>query len=59
MSKSILVTGSTYGIGLMTTGMLAAAGQRALLHGHRPVYLVAHQGDDAKVWTSALFITFR
>ena len=28
-------------------------------HGHRPVYLVAHQGDDAKVWTSALFITFR
>ncbi|MDJ0740503.1 MAG: hypothetical protein QNJ91_12350 [Gammaproteobacteria bacterium] len=27
-------------------------------HGHRPVYMVAHQGDDAKVWTSAVFITF-
>ena len=27
-------------------------------HGHRPVYMVAHQGDDAKVWTSAMFITF-
>lgn len=28
-------------------------------HGHRPVYLVAHQGDDAKVWTSAMFIEFK
>ena len=28
-------------------------------HGHRPVYMVAHQGDDAKVWTSAMFITFK
>ena len=28
-------------------------------HGHRPVYMVAHQGDDAKVWTSAVFITFK
>lgn len=27
-------------------------------HGHRPVYMVAHQGDDAKVWTSGMFITF-
>lgn len=27
-------------------------------HGHRPVYLLARQRDDAKVWTSALFITF-
>ena len=27
-------------------------------HGHRPVYMVAHQGDDAKVWTSAMFINF-
>ena len=27
-------------------------------HGHRPVYLLARQVDDAKVWTSALFITF-
>lgn len=28
-------------------------------HGFRPVYLFARQVDDAKVWTSALFITFR
>ncbi|MCB1787909.1 MAG: hypothetical protein H6953_02290 [Chromatiaceae bacterium] len=28
-------------------------------HGHRPVYLLARQVDDAKVWTSALFITFQ
>ena len=27
-------------------------------HGHRPVYLMARQVDDAKVWTSALFINF-
>jgi hypothetical protein len=27
-------------------------------HGHRPVYFLARQVDDAKVWTSALFITF-
>ncbi len=27
-------------------------------HGHRPVYLLARQVDDAKVWTSALFVTF-
>ena len=28
-------------------------------HGHRPVYLLASQVDDAKVWTSALFIKFK
>ncbi len=28
-------------------------------HGHRPVYFFARQVDDAKVWTSALFITFK
>lgn len=27
-------------------------------HGHRPVYLHGRQIDDAKVWTSALFIAF-
>ncbi len=27
-------------------------------HGHRPVYLFARQIDDAKVWTSAMFIRF-
>ncbi|MBI3546302.1 MAG: hypothetical protein HY081_06875, partial [Gammaproteobacteria bacterium] len=28
-------------------------------HGFRPVYLFGRQMDDAKVWTSALFITFK
>lgn len=27
-------------------------------HGHRPVFLFGRQVDDAKVWTSALFIAF-
>ena len=27
-------------------------------HGHRPVYLLARQVDDAKLWTSAMFIEF-
>jgi len=27
-------------------------------HGHRPVFFVGRQVDDAKVWTSAMFITF-
>lgn len=28
-------------------------------HGFRPVYLFARQVDDAKVWTSAMFISFK
>ena len=28
-------------------------------HGHRPVYVFARQVDDAKVWTSGLFIAFK
>lgn len=28
------------------------------LFGFRPIYLFGHQRDDAKVWSSALFITF-
>ena len=27
-------------------------------HGHRPVYVFARQVDDAKIWTSALFMRF-
>ena len=27
-------------------------------HGFRPVYFHGRQADDAKVWTSAMFITF-
>jgi hypothetical protein len=28
------------------------------LHGHRPVYFYGRQVDDAKVWSSAMFISF-
>ncbi|MBX9810713.1 MAG: hypothetical protein K2Y16_03760, partial [Burkholderiales bacterium] len=28
-------------------------------HGFRPVYFFARQIDDAKVWTSAMFVTFK
>jgi len=28
-------------------------------HGHRPVYFFGRQVDDAKVWTSAMFIEFK
>ena len=28
-------------------------------HGFRPVYFYGRQIDDAKVWTSAMFITFK
>ncbi len=28
-------------------------------HGFRPVYILARQVDDAKIWTSAMFITFQ
>lgn len=28
-------------------------------HGHRALYLFARERDDAKVWTSPLFVTFR
>lgn len=28
-------------------------------HGHRPVYIVARQINDAKIWTSAMFIKFK
>jgi hypothetical protein len=28
-------------------------------HGHQPLFLRARQVDDHKVWTSAMFITFK
>jgi hypothetical protein len=28
-------------------------------HGFRPMYFYGRQTDDAKVWTSAMFITFK
>lgn len=39
MRKTILVTGSTDGIGLETAKMLVEAGQKVLLHGRNPVKL--------------------
>ena len=39
MQKTILITGSTDGIGLETAKMLVAHGHRVLLHGRNPVKL--------------------
>ena len=36
MQKSILVTGSTDGIGFETAGMLVSLGHHVLLHGRNP-----------------------
>jgi len=41
MSKTILITGSTDGIGLETAKMLVSAGHHALLHGRNPEELSA------------------
>ncbi len=49
MQKTVLITGSTDGIGLETAGMLAAAGHRVLLHGRNPAKL-----EDAEGTLSAL-----
>lgn len=43
MRKTILVTGSTDGIGLETARMLASLGQHVLLHGRNPAKLEAAQ----------------
>ncbi len=40
------------------TGMLQITPENGP-HGFRPVYFAARQIDDAKVWTSAMFITFK
>ncbi|MBI4206711.1 MAG: hypothetical protein HY527_16950 [Betaproteobacteria bacterium] len=40
------------------TGTLAVEPENGP-HGFRPVYFLGRQIDDAKVWTSALFITFK
>jgi len=55
MSKTILITGATDGIGLATAEQLAAEGHRVLLHGRNPQKLeqaqarVAAQADGARI----------
>ncbi len=45
MTKTILVTGSTDGIGLLTAKKLAAAGHKVLLHGRSAAKLEAAAKD--------------
>ena len=45
MSKTILITGSTDGIGLLTAKMLAEAGHTVLLHGRSEEKLVAASNE--------------
>ena len=49
MQKTILITGSTDGIGLETAKMLASSGHHVLLHGRNPAKL-----EDAEKSLSAL-----
>ena len=59
MSKTILVTGSTDGIGLVTAGMLAAAGHRVLLHGRDQSKLEQAQQTLAETYAAAVAGSYR
>ena len=52
MSKTIMITGSTDGIGLVTAGMLAAADHRVLLHGRSQSKLEQAQQALIETWGS-------
>jgi len=57
MSKTILITGSTDGIGLLTAKTLASAGHRVLLHGRNSAKLetAANEvGSDAETYAADL-----
>ena len=47
MQKTILITGSTDGIGLETARMLASQGHHVLLHGRNPAKLEACRENNA------------
>jgi len=50
MQKTILVTGSTDGIGLETAKMLVSLGHNVLLHGRSPVKLEKLAGFETIYW---------
>jgi NAD(P)-dependent dehydrogenase (short-subunit alcohol dehydrogenase family) len=58
MSKTILITGTTSGIGLEAARELAAAGHRLLLHGRDPMRLAALAGELAAAGAAERVETF-
>jgi len=58
MSKTILITGSTDGIGLETAKKLSAAGNKVLLHGRNPDKLAAAEAEVAGVSGSGAVETY-